>query len=184
MKLAPSQPNHDPKLQKQSMRFLIPFFAMVFATNAKAESNAWNELFRAMQFADVNRARLEFDCRENPLFSSAIRLKALCEKRHLIPDSVIEKAALPYLKRYVSEPLMKRAIFQLSSDTAISVGRKLILEIQTGKQNQLTPDDAVFLKQQNESEVGRALSAFAADREQGIAVARAMLEYVQQSMKN
>jgi len=79
--------------------------------------------------------------------------------------------------RHLSEPMAKRALDQVSSATWQSVGRKLIVEIATGKRDQLTEEDIAFLERENQTEVGKALSAFATDKEQGLAVARAALAY-------
>lgn len=162
------------KLNKQSLALV---FMLLLSTTANARPDIWHELLHFMQFADVNRATLEFHCNQHPSFLTVDRLRALCEKRHRIPDHVFEDAAIPYLKKHISEPMAKRAISQISTKAWQSVGRKLITEIATGKQDQLTTEDIAFLEKQNQSEVGRALSAFSTDKEQGIAVAKAMQEY-------
>lgn len=165
------------KTLKLLSRILFSILIVTLSTTTSAQSNVWQELLRVIQFSDVNRAQLEFNCRQNPQFSSVSHLKALCQKRRVLPDQVIESAALPYLKKHISESLAREAIVQLSSKSSRTVGRKLIVEIATGKKYQLTQGEQAFLEKQNQSEVGRALSAFATDREQGLAVARAMLEY-------
>ena len=53
-----------------------------------AQSDVWHILLRSMGFVDINRARLEFDCRETPQFASNPRLMDLCDKRNQIPDYV------------------------------------------------------------------------------------------------
>lgn len=143
-----------------------------------AEDDAiWHELFHAMRFSEVNRAQLERDCNENPLYSSNPRLKGLCAKRHLIPDGVIEEAALPYLKLHVTVLVAKEAIAKLTVEPATTLSRKLIAAIASGRNDQFTPEELVQLQRQNETRYGLALRAFATDREQGLAVARAMLDY-------
>ena len=144
---------------------------------AKAEPDVWREVLRLMQFTSINHARLEFECRQVPRPAPTSVLQALCEKRYRVPDRVIEEAALPFLRKHVPEPLAKRAVVQLSSKPSQDVGQKLVTEIRTGKQDQLTQEDIVFLTQQNQSEVGRALGAFASDREQATAVVKAILAY-------
>lgn len=155
----------------------VSLYIIAFSASATAQSDVWHELLQVMRFGDVNRARLEFDCRSNPQFSSMAHLISLCKRQELISNQVIEQAALPFMKKHLSERLAKQGIAQLSSKSARTITDKLIIEIASGKQDQLTQNELILLKQQNESEVGRALSAFATDREQGLAVGRAILEY-------
>ena len=162
---------------EQMKRCFLAFFLFIFTAIASAEPDIWHELLHRLQLADTNRARLEFECKNNSLYQTMDRLIALCEKRNRIPDHVFEEAALPYLMRHLSEPMAKRALDQVSSATWQSVGRKLIVEIATGKRDQLTEEDIAFLERENQTEVGKALSAFATDKEQGLAVARAALAY-------
>lgn len=149
----------------------------LLATTANAQTDVWHDLLRALQIADITKARLEFDCKNDPRYSSVVRLSALCEKRHRIPDQVIEDAALPFLQKHLSESMARRALAQVSEATWQSVGRKLTIEIRTGKRDQLTPEDIAFLEEQNQSEVGTALKELAADKSQGIAIGKAMLDY-------
>lgn len=153
------------------------FLLLLAAGPTIAQSDIWHDLLRAMQIADANRARLEFECNHNPLFRTKDQLVAMCEKRNKIPNHVFEEAALPYLKKHLSETMAKRALNQISSQTWQSVGRKITAEIRAGRRDLLTQEDIEFLEQQNQSEVGKALSSFATDKEQGIAVARAILAY-------
>lgn len=150
---------------------------LVMVPSSSAQSDMWHVLLRSMGFADINRARLEFDCRETPQFASNSRLMDLCAKRNQIPDYVIEEAALPYLRQYVSERLAKQAIDALQSEDQKALSNKLNQEIASGKRDRLTSADIDLLEKRNATEYSRALSAFASDKEQGRAVARAMLNY-------
>jgi hypothetical protein len=105
------------------------------------------------------------------------RLKDLCAKRIKIPDRVMEEAALPYLRQHVSERVAREAIVALQDEKQRWLSDKLNKEIASGKQDQLTAADLDLLQKRNESEYGRALFAFASDKEQGRAVARAMMNY-------
>ena len=165
------------KITSQVVRALLLLSTFGLCSISVAETDVWHELFHAMRFADINRAQLESDCREDSRFTSIAHLKKLCEKRKVIPDTVMEEAALPYLKRHVSERVAKEAIAQLTEDSARTISNKLIVEISSGRKNQLTQSDMVQLKLRNESEYGRALSAFASDKEQGLALARALIAY-------
>ena len=160
-------------------RILVLLIAASSSTSvAWAQKDAvWRDLLRAMRFSEINRARLEFECRENPQFSSHPKLQDLCKKRPLIPDAVMETAALPYLKHHVSAQIAKEAIAALTSEPGRTLSRKSIVEIASGKHDQLTPEEIEQLGQQNRTRFSQALSAFATDREQGIAVARAMMAH-------
>jgi hypothetical protein len=147
--------------------------------SAQAEPDIWRKLLRVMDFSKINRATLVYACRETPQYKSTPKLVALCAKRDQIPNHVIEDAALPYLKRHVTERVAKQAILELSTDASIKLSDKLNLEIASGKQDLLSEADLVLLKRRNETEYGRALSAFASDKEQGRAVSRALLDYNQ-----
>jgi NACalpha-BTF3-like transcription factor len=158
-------------------RTLLLAFALLMSSPTIAQSDVWHDLLSALKFADVNRARLEFDCNQNPLYRTKDMLVALCKKRYELPNHVYEEAALPYLKKHLTESMAKQALAQVSGNTWQSLSRKLRTEIRTGKHDQLTQEDIDLLEKQNQSEVGRALSTFASDKEQGIAVARAILTY-------
>lgn len=145
---------------------------------ALAQQDVWHELFRTMRFADINRARLQFDCRETPLFSSEPSLKRVCEKQHLIPDQIMEDAALPFLQKHFTEKIARQAIEQLSSATRREIGAKVILGILSGKGEPLTQVELEEVRKLNQSEAGKALLAFTSDRSQGFAVAQAILKYV------
>ncbi len=165
------------------MRYIVRQFtiALLFGTfsiNTFAQGdNSLRELLRVLGFAATNRAQIEFSCRENLQFAANPRLMSLCAKRNLIPDTVIEDAALPYLKRYITTQVALEAVSVLRLEPEKAVSRKLIIEIAAGRQYLLTKEDPQLLKRRNESKYGQALSAFAADPEQGRAVARAMFEY-------
>lgn len=150
---------------------------VVSIQSVHAEPDVLRRLLKSLEFAETNKARLEFDCRENPIYKSNQRLVLLCSKGGRIPDYVIEDAALPYLKKYVSAKMAAQAIEILQTDIQRALSNKLIQEIVSGKQDRLTAEDIRLLRQRNESIYGQALSSFASDKEQGSAVARAMLNY-------
>jgi len=135
------------------------------------------ELLRVMGFSELIRAQVDFSCRQDAQYAANPRLITLCDKRHHIPDAVIEDAALPYLKRHMSTQLALAAINILKSASEKAVSKKLTAEIASGRHDLLTPEELLLLKRRNESRHGQALSSFATDPEQGRAVARAMFEY-------
>lgn len=153
---------------------------LALPTASVAQTDIWHDLLHAMRFADVNRASLEHDCRDNPLFTSIVRIKTLCGMRDRIPDQIFEDAAMPYLQRHVTDLIAREAITALTSEPGRTVNAKVTAEVASGKRDQLTPEEIVLLQRQNQSEFGRALRAFASDREQGQAVSRAILEYATQ----
>ncbi|MFZ6781227.1 hypothetical protein ACO0LD_30700 [Undibacterium sp. Ji83W] len=165
------------------MQYFVGRFAIVLLlgapfTSAFAQNDRdFRELMRVLHFAEINRGKLESTCRENPQFSVNSRLIDLCAKRNLIPDTVIEDAALPYLKHYLSTELAREAIAAYKLEPEKALSQKLRAGIASGKADELTQEELLMLKRRNASRHGLALSAFALDRERGMAVARAMFEY-------
>lgn len=166
-------------MKRLSIKDAIFFSLAVVASiqSVHAEPDVFRKLLKSLGYAETNKARLEFDCRENPIFKSNHRLIVLCGKGSRIPDYVIEDAGLPYLKKYVSAQLAAQAIEILQLDIQRALSNKLIRNIASGKNDRLTTEDIRLLRLRNESEYGKALSSFASDKEQGTAVARAMLNY-------
>jgi hypothetical protein len=144
---------------------------------AFAQVDVWREMLRATRYADTVRARLAYDCRTNSAYVSTAALRGLCARFPDIPDRVIELATLPYARLHVSSTLAERAIAFWGSEPGMRLSRKMIAEIETGTQDQLSEDESSLLRERNQSDFGQALLALADDRDAGIAVARAMLAY-------
>lgn len=164
------------RLRNQKVIFIFLVIFMAIPT-AHAEPDIFAKLLKSIGFAETNKAQLEFDCRENLVFKSNLRLKELCGKRNRIPDYVIEEAALPYLRKYVSERIAKQAIESMQTEVQRALSNKVRQEIASGKRDRLTAEDLRLLEKRNESEYGRALFSFSSDKEQAAAVGRAMLNY-------
>lgn len=152
-------------------------FASTICIAATKDDAIWLELIHVMHFVEINRAQIEFGCKNTLDFSNNPILKNLCKKRHLIPARVIEEAALPYLQRHVTIQMAKAAIAELSSESSQVISRKLVTEIASGKRDQLSPIEIEQLRQQMSLAFYSALKAFTSDREQGLAVSRAMIAY-------
>lgn len=152
---------------------LISLFSL--KVSAEVTNDVWTKLLQETWFAQTARATFNKSCHsENPL-SATYPFTQLCPKLHRIPDLVIESAALPYLKHYLNQEQAKEAIAFWSSDEGKKLLKKIILDIQTGVYTHLDANDLETLSRTNQTEYGRALSMFAADKEQGFAVAQAML---------
>ncbi|PXX33716.1 hypothetical protein [Undibacterium pigrum] len=165
-------------MQSKVIRMAIILLSCAPCISAYArDDHALPELLRVMGFSELIRAQVDVSCRQDAQYAANPRLITLCDKRHHIPDTVIEGAALPYLRRHMSTQLAQEAIAILTSPSEKAVSRKLTAEIASGNHNLLTPDELLLLKRRNESRHGQALSAFSSDPEQGRAVARAMFEY-------
>ena len=143
----------------------------------QAQSDAWAQVLRATNYAATTKASFRVGCRQSSPPASTPQYRVLCPKLDAIPGQVIEAAALPYLKRHLSEATAHQAIAFWSSSRGAGISRKIVAEIESGVHNQLTEEDLRLLDAANRSEYGLALSSFARDREGSVAVARALLAY-------
>lgn len=153
--------------------------ATTFSTTAWAEitDELGIETLKAVRFAATSKASIKPGCRpENPL-SSNPAYKRLCPKLELIPDSIIESTALPYVKRYVSEDTARQAIAFWSSTRGQTLQDKMLREIETGTYKQLNAEDLEVLNSANQTEYGRTLRQFSSDKAQTSAVIKVMLNY-------
>lgn len=163
-----------------SFRKAVLIVLALFTVGAQSQSgdDVWVKALRATGYAAVSKAAAKPGCNpENPL-SATPQYRQLCPKLASIPDSVIELAALPYFKRYLTEDLARQAMAFWSSNRGKDLTKKIVKEIETNVHNQLNVEDFKTLDSANKTDYGRALKLFASDREQGIVVARAMLAYV------
>jgi len=158
-------------------RWLV-VLSVVFAIAAEARADdIWHTTLKTIQFAATAKASFKAGCDPaNPISRTPSSL-VLCPKLDAIPDSVIEEAALPYLKQHISEKNAQDAIAFWSSDRGKALTKKILLEIEQGVYKHLDADDLRALASVNRTQYGRALKAFATDPQQNRAVARAMLSY-------
>lgn len=159
---------------------LIPLVISCSQTET-AGDELYFQLFKDLRLSETSKAAFKSDCQHyDPLALAGTvdgQLKILCPKLDLIPDSVMETAALPYVKRHVSPKLARKAISFWSSNEGKRISKKLIKEIATKKYDQLNADDIKLLQMANQSEYGRSLGAFADDKAYGLAVVKAILDY-------
>ena len=144
--------------------------------SSEPKNEVWTKTFRAIEFAALARASFKPGCKNH--LSMTPQYSQLCPKLDSIPDVVIEAAALLYLKRYLSEDAAREAISFWSTTRGRDLNKKILREIETGIYGQLSAADLEMLEKVNRTAYGRALYAFSADKEQGAAVARAMINYV------
>lgn len=160
--------------------YLLIFLALLIPTPivwGQAGSDLWTQTVKAIGFAATTKAGIRVGCALGSPLSSNASYIVLCPKLDAIPNSVIESAALPYLKQYLTEDSARQATAFWSSDRGRKLTSKIVREIETGVYNQLHADDLKLLNSANQSEFGRTLKSFAMDKEQGRAVIRAMLDY-------
>lgn len=160
--------------------YLLIFLALLIPTPivwGQAGSDLWTQTVKAIGFAATTKAGIRVGCALGSPLSSNASYIVLCPKLDAIPNSVIESAALPYLKQYLTEDSARQATAFWSSDRGRKLTSKIVREIETGVYNQLNADDLKLLNSANQSEFGRTLKSFAMDKEQGRAVIRAMLDY-------
>jgi hypothetical protein len=151
--------------------------ALPMSARAAPESSLGPKLLRAIQYAAVTRASFGPNCRGNSLVSQLPRYKSICPKLTAIPDDVMESAALPYLECHISHELAKQAINFWSSNRGRALTQTIIKEIETGRFDQLSPEELKMLDRANKTPYGRALKDFAADKRVSTAVIDAMSAY-------
>jgi hypothetical protein len=162
-----------------SHRILFFFAALTFSISAYTEPNEhlWKQLFKAISFSETSKASFKPACQPSHPLASTPSYKELCPKLDAIPDSIIEAAALPYLKHYVTEDMAREAIAFWSSAPGKALTKKILQDIATGNFNHLDAEDIRLLNMVSKTEYGRALNALGKDNAQGSAVVQAMLYY-------
>ena len=162
---------------KRHVLLLLSLFISAPIAWGQPGSDLWTQTMQAIGFAATAKAGIRVGCRPGNPLSSTVSYVLLCPKLDSIPDSVIESAALPYLKKYLTEDGARQATAFWSSDLGRKLKGKIVREIETGVYNQLDADDLRRLNSANQSEFGRTLKSFGMDKEQARSVVRAMLDY-------
>lgn len=151
--------------------------ALCVGAAAQAADEPWDSLLQSSRYADTMRGSFRTGCKPGHALSTTPAYVILCPKLDKIPSSVIEAVALPCLKQHVPENVARQGLQFWSSSVGSELSRKIVREIESGVNDQLSQEDLRSLDRANKSEYGRSLSAFATDRECSAAVARAMLRY-------
>jgi hypothetical protein len=146
------------------------------AISVAQEANPWAEVLQAVSYAETAKASFEKGCKiegtnQNPSYL------ILCPKLSQIPNSVIERAAEPFLKEHLSESIAMQAKEFWLTPKGKMLRKKIIVEIKTGRFNQLTQADLKELDSANKTSYGQALLTFSKNAAANRAVARAMLQY-------
>jgi hypothetical protein len=127
----------------------------------------------ALRFADLNRIVLRRDCRAKPELANA----PICQRFELVPDNVQEDAALPYFKKHVSARQASEVLAFYSTPAGRQLSQTLLAEIEQNNPGLLSDTQLESLDHFNKSPPGVALSHFATDPEQSIAVIKAIVAY-------
>lgn len=161
-------------------KWFFPALVLILAAkgvSAQTGDSAWFQMLRASGYAESVRAGFRYQCRENPERAATPQFRILCPKVDDIPSRVIEAAALPCVKRYVSS----RSADEVRTFWESAPGRELLAkmtrEMETGRRDILDASDLKLLEQQNGTEGAQAMLAFSKDFECSRTVARAMLAY-------
>lgn len=155
---------------------LLVFAAAGYALGQAADST-WQEMLRASGYAESARAGFRQQCNVNPRMVVTPQLRSLCAKIDEIPSRVIEGAALPCVKRYVSAQAADELRLFWDSDSGRALRGKITREIETGQYNVLTAADLKLLGEQSKTGSAQAMLAFTKDSECSSNVARALLAY-------
>ena len=160
-------------------KFLICFFAFVSSNivQARPADDIWFRTLQVVRFADAARAGLRPAC--SPRSSRPIRpeFRIVCQRLEVIPDAVIESAARPFLKIHVSKDLARKAIEFWSTAAGASLSEKMLKEMESGVQDQLSDADLSLMGKRDATDYGIALGSFASDKLQSAAVFQAMYAY-------
>lgn len=150
---------------------------ILFASSCQANDDVWVQALRAARYVDTARAAFRPGCNQSNPLSQLPQYITLCPKLEVIPNDVIEAAALPFFRSLVSEADAREAIAIWSSAERRALIPKMIREISSGVYNQLTPQDMKLLEETNRLPASIRLSRFSASKDVGRAVAQAMLAY-------
>ena len=152
-------------------------FAITQGCHAQDSDHPWAQMLQIIGYSATAKASFANGClRDNPLSQTQAYL-ILCPKLGKIPASVIESAALPFVRKYVTADQAREAIAYYISPVGSNLQGKMLREIESGKYDQLSAVDLQQMDVTNKSAFGRALKNFSMDKEGSSAVARAMLRY-------
>jgi len=147
------------------------------AAFAEEQVQPWSRALEVVGYAETVRASFSKGClKGNPLAGTTAYL-VICPKLKSIPSGLIEAAALPYLQKHLSVAEARAAIDFYTSPIGRGLLPKILREIETGKFDQLSPEDLQQMDKANKTLFGQALKRFGTDKEANVAVARAMLAY-------
>jgi len=130
------------------------------------------KLLQAISYADLVRVVAKRKC-SNPAEAS----HPVCSKLDRVPNSFIERSALPYLKKHVSMAKAETALKFWTSPDGARINTFLVRYFSGQDPTLLSKSDVEKLDRFNKSEAGIALSSLTQDREANIAVLRAIGSY-------
>lgn len=161
-------------------KFWICFLTLIASSSTvqgRPVDDSWIRTLHALRFADIIKAGFKRNCLPSSPLSMRPEYQLICERLKVIPDSVIESAALPFLKTHLSNALARKAVDFWSTKAGASLRDKMLVELETGVENQLTAADLILLGKRDGSDYGLALGNFAGNKLQSAAVVRAMYAY-------
>lgn len=161
------------------LRRIAAMACMLLATSLHAQADddmVWRQALRVTGHVDGIRASFTFMCRER-LDSAPPRMRVLCGKLQRIPNWVLEDAALPFAKHYLTVRLAEQAVTVWSTRESQELARRVRDDVESGGRGELTSEEVRELRARADTDYGQALLALGKDREALQAVARAMGEY-------
>jgi hypothetical protein len=159
-------------------KYISSLMLLVWSIAVTASSDdLWTQTASALRIGATSKASYGPLCRPDDPRSALQSYREVCPKISSIPDAIIDAASLPYLKHYLTEADARGALAFWSSPTGKELLEKILLEIETGVFNQLTPDDLALLEHADNSHFGRALQKMQTDREWTFALMRVIHAY-------
>lgn len=161
---------------------IIAFFVITTITGSLSaadneQQQPWAQMLEVMGYAEIAKASLARGCLPENNLSRTAAYIALCPKLSFISNKLINDAALPFARRYVSGSEARDVIAYYASPRTQRLRDKMNREIRTGRNDQLSPAELQEIKRADNAPFARALSEFAGDPECNRAVARAILSY-------
>ena len=145
-------------------RLFTALICVCFAATSIAQKvNPWSDLLRAISYAEIAKASFEKGCNTEEI-KQTFPYPIICPKLSHMPNSVIEQAAEPFLREYVSETIAIEAKEFWLTQKGEALNKKIIAEIKSGRFNQLTAADLKEMEIANKTRYGKALLAFSKDK--------------------
>ena len=132
------------------------------------DSRVYSRLLQSLQYADIFRLKIGETCAANSSIANS-RLRTLCTDISSLPDKVINQAAEPQIRKYVSLEEARRALAFWSSPEGAGISRNIVAYMR-GRAEDLTPSEVTALQRANRSSYGIALNRFANDRNASTAI--------------
>lgn len=135
-------------------------------------ADPYSALLRATHHAEIVRGTVLAMCRMEAREDAKSR--AECENARQRPDEVIDQAALPFLRRHVSEQQARDALAYYNSPEGRTIARRTLAMLKGEPQEAAGERDLAALQAFNASPAGLAMRAFSGDKAAGVAISGAL----------